>query len=85
MAKTSISVDHVARVEGHGDIHVVIEDGVVKTCELSVVEPARLFESMVRARPFDEVPTSRRACAASARQATWSPICAPSSRSSASR
>lgn len=56
MAKTSISVDHVARVEGHGDIHVVIEDGVVKTCELSVVEPARLFESMVRARPFDEVP-----------------------------
>lgn len=56
MAKTSISVDHVARVEGHGDIHVVIEDGVVKTCELSVVEPARLFESMVCARPFDEVP-----------------------------
>ncbi len=56
MAKTSISVDHVARVEGHGDIHVVIEDGVVKTCELSVVEPARLFESMVRARPFEEVP-----------------------------
>ena len=56
MAKTSISVDHVARVEGHGDIRVVIEDGAVKTCELSVVEPARLFESMVRGRPFDEVP-----------------------------
>ena len=56
MAKTSISVRALARVEGHGDIHVVIEDGVVKTCEMSVVEPARLFESMVRGRPFDEVP-----------------------------
>lgn len=52
---TTISVDHVARVEGHGDIRVAIEDGQVKTCELSVVEPARLFESMVRGRSFDEV------------------------------
>lgn len=55
MSRTSISVDHLARVEGHGDIHVVIEDGVVRTCELAVVEPARLFESMVRGRRFEEV------------------------------
>lgn len=55
MARTEISVDHVARVEGHGDIHVCIENGEVKTVEMSVVEPARLFESMVRGRPFDEV------------------------------
>lgn len=56
MSKTSISVDHVARVEGHGDIRLVIEDGKVTTCELAVVEPARLFESMVRGRLFEEVP-----------------------------
>lgn len=63
MSKTSISVDHIARVEGHGDIHVVIEDGAVKTCEFSVVEPARLFESMVRGRVFEEVPyISSRVC-----------------------
>ncbi len=55
MGRTSISVDHLARVEGHGDIHLVIEDGTVTTCEMTVVEPARLFESMVRGRPFDEV------------------------------
>ncbi|WP_165045182.1 Ni/Fe hydrogenase subunit alpha [Adlercreutzia sp. ZJ138] len=56
MAKTALHVDHVARVEGHGNIHVVIEDGRVKTCEMNVTEPARLFESMVRGRVFDDVP-----------------------------
>lgn len=56
MTKTAIHVDHIARIEGHGNVHVVIEDGVVKTVEMNVVEPARLFESMVRGRRFDEVP-----------------------------
>ncbi len=53
--KATINVDHVARIEGHGDIHVVIEDGQVKTVEMAVVEPVRLFESMVRGRSFTEV------------------------------
>lgn len=56
MTKTTIEVDHVARVEGHGNIHVVIEDNTVKTVEMSVVEPARLFESMVCGRRYEEVP-----------------------------
>ncbi|WP_165172867.1 Ni/Fe hydrogenase subunit alpha [Adlercreutzia sp. ZJ242] len=56
MSKTAISVDHVARIEGHGDIRLVIENGEVTSCELAVVEPARLFESMVRGRYFEEVP-----------------------------
>ena len=50
MTKTAIHVDHIARVEGQGNVHVVIEDGAVKTVEMNVVEPARLFESMVRGR-----------------------------------
>lgn len=56
MAVTKINVDHVARIEGHGDIRLVIEDGVVTRCEMAVVESARLFEAMVVGRPFDEVP-----------------------------
>ena len=56
MTKTAIHVDHIARVEGHGNVHVVIEDGEVKTVEMNVVEPARLFESMVRGRRFEEIP-----------------------------
>ncbi len=56
MSKAEIKVDHLARIEGHGDIHLVIEDGQVKTCEFRVTEAARLFESMVKGRPFQEVP-----------------------------
>ena len=55
MAKSTINVDHVARVEGHGDIRVVISDGAVESVQMRVVEPARLFESMVRGRSFNEV------------------------------
>ncbi len=56
MTATRINVEHMARVEGHGDIRLVIEDGSVTTCEMAVVEPARLFEAMVAGRSFDEVP-----------------------------
>ena len=56
MTATRINVEHMARVEGHGDIRLVIEDGSVTTCEMAVVEPARLFESMVVGRSFEEVP-----------------------------
>ena len=56
MTKTAIHVDHIARIEGHGNVHLVIEDGQVKTCEMNVVEPARLFESMVKGRHFSEIP-----------------------------
>ncbi len=63
MAKQEIKVDHIARVEGHGDIHLLIEDGAIKTCEFKVTEAARLFESMVKGRPFTEVPyISSRVC-----------------------
>ena len=55
MTKTSIQVDHIARIEGHGNVHVVIKDGVVETVEMNVVEPARLFESMVKGRSYTEV------------------------------
>lgn len=54
--RCQINVDHIARIEGHGNVHLVIEDGAVKTCEMNVVEPARLFEGMVRGRIFSEVP-----------------------------
>ena len=53
--KASINVDHIARIEGHGNVHVVIEGDEVKSVRMEVVEPARLFESMVRGRSFTEV------------------------------
>lgn len=56
MTRKSIDVEHLARIEGHGDIHLEIQDGEVTRCEFSVTEAARLFESMVRGRPFQDVP-----------------------------
>lgn len=55
MSKTAIQVDHIARIEGHGNIHVVINDGVVESVEMQVTEPARLFESMVKGRDYSEL------------------------------
>lgn len=56
MTKAKIDIEHIARVEGHGDVHLSIENGQVKECRFDVTEPARLFESMVRGRYFEEVP-----------------------------
>ncbi|HET6497981.1 MAG TPA: Ni/Fe hydrogenase subunit alpha [Coriobacteriia bacterium] len=56
-----LTVEHVARIEGHGTISVEVAGGVVQEIRMDVVEPARLFESMVVGRRFDEAPliTSR--------------------------
>jgi len=58
---STLTVEHVARIEGHGNISVTAENGVIKEIQMEVIEPARLFESMMRGRRFDEAPliTSR--------------------------
>lgn len=50
-----ISVEHIARIEGHGTITVELEGAAVKDVRMDVIEPARFFESMVVGRRFDEV------------------------------
>lgn len=58
---STLTVEHVARIEGHGTISVELERGVVGAIRMDIVEPTRLFESMVVGRRFDEAPliTSR--------------------------
>jgi len=58
---STLTVEHVARIEGHGTISVEVKDGAVGEIRMDVVEPTRLFESMVVGRRFDEAPliTSR--------------------------
>ncbi len=58
---TTLTVEHVARIEGHGTITVNVDNGVISEIRMDVIEPARLFESMVVGRRFDEAPliTSR--------------------------
>ena len=52
--RTTLTMHHIARVEGHGNVYVDIEDGRVRDVRMSVVEPARLFESMVAGRTYDK-------------------------------
>lgn len=58
---SSLTVEHVARIEGHGTISVEVESGSVREIRMDIIEPVRLFESMVVGRRFDEAPliTSR--------------------------
>ena len=50
-----LAIEHIARIEGHGNIAVKVEEGRVLEVRMDVVEPARFFESMVVGRRYDEV------------------------------
>ncbi len=56
MARKTIKVDYLARVEGEGALTVTIRDGVVKNAELRIFEPPRFFEAFLRGRAFAEAP-----------------------------
>jgi len=50
--KIDVDVHHLARVEGHGNIHVRIEDGAVKDAHWDVVETPRYFEVMLKGKHY---------------------------------
>jgi len=50
-----IRVDHVTRVEGHGNILATLKDGRVEKAILEVVEANRFFEGFMRGRDWEEV------------------------------
>ena len=56
MARKTIKVRQLARVEGEGALKVTIKDGVVKKAELNIFEPPRFFEAFLRGRNFEEAP-----------------------------
>lgn len=51
----NVDVHHITRVEGHGNIVVRVQDGVIEKCEWQVPEAPRFFEAMVRGRHYTEV------------------------------
>jgi sulfhydrogenase subunit alpha len=55
MATKTINVDYIARVEGEGSLTFDIRDGAVEGARLSIFEPPRFFEAMLRGRRYDEV------------------------------
>jgi len=54
MTRRTIKVDYLARVEGEGAFKVVVRDGKIRSAELSIFEPPRFFEALLRGRSYDE-------------------------------
>ena len=55
--KVNIKVNHVTRVEGHGNIRLRASDGKIEHVEWQVPEAPRFFEAMVRGRSFEDIQT----------------------------
>ncbi len=52
----TIKVDMLARVEGEGALYVRFRDGALEDVRLTIFEPPRFFEAMLRTRHFGEAP-----------------------------
>ena len=55
MADVNINVEHLTRVEGHGNIIMNARDGTIDKVQWQVSEAPRMFESFVRGRPYNEL------------------------------
>jgi coenzyme F420-reducing hydrogenase alpha subunit len=55
MATRTIKVDYIARVEGESSLDLHIRDGIVDGVRLSIFEPPRFFEALLRGRGYGEV------------------------------
>ena len=56
MARRTIRVDILARVEGEGALDIHVRNGKVTRAQLKIFEPPRLFEALLRGRNFAEAP-----------------------------
>jgi coenzyme F420-reducing hydrogenase alpha subunit len=54
-ANKTVRVDHLTRVEGHGNICAVIRDGRLAEARFDIVEAPRLFEVFLRGHPYNQV------------------------------
>jgi sulfhydrogenase subunit alpha len=63
MSRT-IQIEHLARVEGHGGITVELDGDAVRDVRFDIFEGARLLETLLRGRSYEEVaPIVSRICA----------------------
>jgi len=50
-----LHVEHLTRVEGHGDIVLNVKNGSVEKVSWNVTEAPRFFEAFVRGKPYDQI------------------------------
>ncbi|MBC7187939.1 MAG: Ni/Fe hydrogenase subunit alpha [Calditrichaeota bacterium] len=53
---TSIVIDHLCRIEGHGGITVEIKNGKATRVQMDILEGTRFFEALLKGRIYSEVP-----------------------------
>ena len=59
----NINIQHVTRVEGHGNIILDYKNGHIKKLQWQISEAPRFFEAMLRGRPYNELrPITSRIC-----------------------
>ena len=51
----NINVEHLTRVEGHGNIVLNAKDGSIENVQWQVSEAPRLFEAFVRGKPYTQL------------------------------
>ena len=51
----NITVEHVTRVEGHGNIVLNVKEGTIEKIEWQVSEAPRFFEAFVRGQSYDKL------------------------------
>jgi coenzyme F420-reducing hydrogenase alpha subunit len=56
MAKETINVPALARVEGEGGLYIGVKDGKVQEIKVNIYEPPRFFEGFLRGRFLQDVP-----------------------------
>jgi sulfhydrogenase subunit alpha len=56
MARKTINVGYLARVEGEGGVRITFDGSTVRDVELRIFEPPRFFEAFLRGRAFMEAP-----------------------------
>ena len=56
MARKTINVDYLARVEGEGGVRITFDGRTVRDVELRIFEPPRFFEAFLRGRAYTEAP-----------------------------
>jgi len=47
----------IARIEGHGNVSIVLRGNELENVKMQVVEGSRFFETLIKGRPWYEVPT----------------------------
>lgn len=55
MSEININVEHLTRVEGHGNIILNAKDGTIEKIQWQVSEAPRLFEAFVRDKPYHQL------------------------------